>query len=56
MGVADAGIYAARSDHGAGVNLLTADGAVHYVKASTDIRVWRAVGTRSGGEVIDPPF
>jgi prepilin-type N-terminal cleavage/methylation domain-containing protein len=55
-GVADTGIYTARSAHGPVVNVATADGAVHAVTSSIARSVWRAIGTRSGGEVVDPPF
>jgi hypothetical protein len=34
------------------VNVLFADGSVKFVKDSIDIRMWMALGTRSGGEVI----
>lgn len=42
----------ARSWHSGGVNLALADGAVRFVSEQIDLRVWRAVGTRSEGEVI----
>jgi len=51
-GASDSGIYSARSHHGAGVNVATADGAVRWVKAGVATSVWRAFGTRAGGEVI----
>lgn len=40
----------AGSYHGGGVNVLTMDGGVHFVKSTIDRRVWSAVGSRSGGE------
>jgi len=43
---------AARSYHPGGVNVCMADGSVRYAKNTIDIGVWRAVGTRGGGEVI----
>lgn len=52
MGIADAGVYSARSMHGHGVNVLTADGSVHFVKDGISLATWRALSTRSGGEVI----
>ncbi len=52
----DAGHFAARSVHARGVNLLTADGSVHAVRSAADLAAWRALGTRSGGEVVAPPF
>ena len=43
---------AARSFHSGGVNIAFADGSVRFVKNSVNIVTWRAVGTRSGGEVV----
>lgn len=40
------------SRHSAGVNLLLCDGAVRFVSENVDLAAWRAVGSRSGGEVI----
>jgi len=42
----------ASSNHPGGANVLMGDGAVHFVKNSIDLRVWRALATRNGGEVI----
>ena len=42
----------ASSQHSGGVNVLTMDGGVHFVKDTIDPRVWSAAGTRSGGEVV----
>jgi prepilin-type N-terminal cleavage/methylation domain-containing protein len=50
------GVFAARSWHGTGVNVLTADGAGHWVSSSVAIPVWRALGTRAGGETVGTPF
>lgn len=47
-----AGIVAARSNHPGGVQAAMADGSVRFFKTSIDRRVWRAVGTRAGGEII----
>lgn len=44
--------YAASSQHTGGVNVLFADGAVHFVSDHVARRVWRAQGTRDGGETI----
>jgi prepilin-type processing-associated H-X9-DG protein len=41
----------ARSWHPGGVNAALADGSVRFVSDSIDLRVWRALGTRAGGEV-----
>jgi prepilin-type N-terminal cleavage/methylation domain-containing protein/prepilin-type processing-associated H-X9-DG protein len=43
---------AARSFHPGGVNVLFADGSVRFVKDSISANVWRAIGTRSGGEAV----
>jgi prepilin-type N-terminal cleavage/methylation domain-containing protein len=51
-GASDSGIYSARSHHGSGVNAATADGAVRWVNAGVATSVWRALGTRAGGEVV----
>jgi prepilin-type N-terminal cleavage/methylation domain-containing protein/prepilin-type processing-associated H-X9-DG protein len=42
---------AARSRHPGGVNLLLGDGSVHFVAQSVAQTTWRALATRSGGEV-----
>lgn len=43
---------AARSRHYNGVNCLMMDGAVRFITSSINLNVWRALGSRSGGEVI----
>jgi prepilin-type N-terminal cleavage/methylation domain-containing protein/prepilin-type processing-associated H-X9-DG protein len=45
------GWRAARSRHAGGVNLLLADGSVRLVVDAVDPATWRALATRSGGEV-----
>ncbi len=40
------------SRHPGGVNFLFADGSVHFLKSSIHPVPWRALATRSGGEVI----
>jgi prepilin-type N-terminal cleavage/methylation domain-containing protein/prepilin-type processing-associated H-X9-DG protein len=45
-------IKAARSRHAGGVNVLFCDGHVAFVKDSVSLVTWRAVSTRSGGEVV----
>ena len=42
----------ASSNHPGGANVLMGDGAVHFIKDSIDLRVWRALATRNGGEVV----
>lgn len=45
------GWRAARSRHPGGVNVITADGAAHFVTDRVDPAVWKALATRAGGEV-----
>jgi prepilin-type N-terminal cleavage/methylation domain-containing protein len=45
-------LYAARSRHAGGVHVAAADGAVHFVKDSVDLQVWRMMCTSAGSEVI----
>lgn len=55
----DSGIYAAitaSSCHTGGVNLALADGAVRFISDSIDRKIWRALGTRNGGEAIGADF
>jgi prepilin-type N-terminal cleavage/methylation domain-containing protein/prepilin-type processing-associated H-X9-DG protein len=40
------------SRHPGGVNMLMGDGSVRFVKDTTSIPTWQALGTRAGGEVI----
>jgi prepilin-type N-terminal cleavage/methylation domain-containing protein len=42
----------ANSRHTGGVHTVLADGAVRFVSENIDYKVWRAIGTRSGGEVV----
>jgi prepilin-type N-terminal cleavage/methylation domain-containing protein/prepilin-type processing-associated H-X9-DG protein len=42
----------ANSGHTNGVNVLLFDGSVRFVSYGIDLRTWRALGTRSGGEVL----
>jgi prepilin-type N-terminal cleavage/methylation domain-containing protein/prepilin-type processing-associated H-X9-DG protein len=43
----------ASSRHGGGVNVLFADSTVRFVSNSVDVIVWRAIGSRNGGESVD---
>lgn len=44
------------SVHPGGANFLFADGAVHFIAYGTSDDVMIALGTRSGGEVVDLPY
>ena len=47
----------ARSYHAGGtVNIGLMDGSAHVVSDNITLDVWRALGTISGGEVVDPEF
>ena len=43
---------AARSRHAGGVNAAMCDASVRFVVDGIDLRTWRALGTRDGGEVV----
>ena len=47
------GMVTARSGHDGGVNALMGDGSCRWVSSSISLPVWRALGTRSGGELVD---
>jgi prepilin-type N-terminal cleavage/methylation domain-containing protein/prepilin-type processing-associated H-X9-DG protein len=49
----DQGHKAARSYHPGGVNVAFADGSVRFIKDTINKDVWKALGTRCGGEPID---
>jgi prepilin-type processing-associated H-X9-DG protein len=40
------------SFHSGGANALFADGSVHFLKASMDIRILAHLVTRAGGEMV----
>lgn len=46
------GWRAARSYHSSGVNVVLCDGSVRSVTNSISLNVWRALGSRNGGEVV----
>jgi prepilin-type N-terminal cleavage/methylation domain-containing protein/prepilin-type processing-associated H-X9-DG protein len=50
--LATCGALTASSRHSGGVNVLFADGAVHFVKSSIANTTWWGIGTRNGGEVL----
>jgi prepilin-type N-terminal cleavage/methylation domain-containing protein/prepilin-type processing-associated H-X9-DG protein len=50
---AHAGIINATSYHPGGANFGFADGSVHFLKSSTNMQTYWALGTRAGGEIVD---
>ncbi|HEV3384684.1 MAG TPA: DUF1559 domain-containing protein [Gemmata sp.] len=50
------GAVNARSYHVGGVNVLFMDGSVRFATNGVDLNTWRALGSRAGGEVVDPDF
>jgi len=45
------GAWTAGSFHNSGVNALLADGRVTFVKENVDLGIWRALASRSGGDL-----
>lgn len=52
MGTCGNGIFGARSEHPGGVNVAMCDGSVRFVSENVNLEIWRALGTRAGGEVL----
>jgi len=52
LGYIASGWKAPRSQHSGGVNLLLSDCSCRFIGDSIDMGIWRALGTRSGGEVV----
>lgn len=52
MGHLQRGTWPAGSFHGGKVHTLLGDGHVRTIKDTIDPAVWRAIGTRNGGEVL----
>ncbi len=48
--------YPATSNHTGGVNVLLADGSVRFFASNGDMGVWRALGSRNGGEIESSSF
>jgi prepilin-type processing-associated H-X9-DG protein len=46
------GSVTSRSHHSGGVNTLLMDGSCRFVRNDIRQTIWRAMGTRAGGEVI----
>lgn len=53
-GMAMEGAYTASSRHNNGLNSLFGDGHCQFMNNTISLKVWRALGTRSGAEVITP--
>jgi prepilin-type N-terminal cleavage/methylation domain-containing protein/prepilin-type processing-associated H-X9-DG protein len=51
-GDANIEVFAARSRHTGGVNVVMCDSSVHFITNSIDWNVWQALGTAQGGEVV----
>ena len=49
------GVISATSAHPGGVNTLSMDGGVHFIKDGVNLHLWRALATRNGGEVAALP-
>lgn len=52
MSTRDRGHLQARSHHRGGVNVVFADGSARFVFSSIDRMTWRALGTRSGEDLL----
>ncbi|MEW4571297.1 DUF1559 domain-containing protein [Tautonia sp. JC769] len=52
----DSGIWTAGSEHGPFVHSLFADGHVSRISENIDPSIWKAIGTRSGGELVSEDF
>jgi prepilin-type N-terminal cleavage/methylation domain-containing protein/prepilin-type processing-associated H-X9-DG protein len=48
-------VFGFKSQHSGGVNAGFADGSVRFISESIDIVTWRAVGSATGGEVVNLP-
>lgn len=46
------GHMAARSYHTGGAHVAMGDGSVQFASSTIDANVWKAIGTRAGGEVV----
>ncbi|HMP03976.1 MAG TPA: DUF1559 domain-containing protein [Gemmatales bacterium] len=51
---AQSGYYAFRSVHVGGCHFVMVDGSAHFLKASTPMAIYQALGSRAGGDVVDP--
>jgi len=48
-------VFTSRSHHPVGVGVTMMDGSVQIVSSGVDAAVWRALGTRAGGEQTHLP-
>ena len=46
------GCHSARSTHTGGVNATFGDGSVRFINEEIDLKVWRAMGTSQGNEIV----
>ena len=46
------GLTAARSRHTGGVHVLLCDGSVRFISENLDLKIWRGLGSRAGGEIL----
>jgi prepilin-type N-terminal cleavage/methylation domain-containing protein/prepilin-type processing-associated H-X9-DG protein len=46
------GVFKASSHHSGGVNCAFMDGHIRFISNSVDLRVWRGLATRAGGEPL----
>jgi prepilin-type N-terminal cleavage/methylation domain-containing protein/prepilin-type processing-associated H-X9-DG protein len=51
-GAVQEGAFTASSHHASAVNVVFADGHLRAIPSSIDLSVWRAIGTRNGGEIL----
>ncbi len=50
------GAWTATSQHGQGANVVFADGHASFLKDSIALEVWRALGSRNGGESVPSSY
>ena len=48
----DGAYQGSSSNHPGGVNVMFADGSVHFLKASIGLKTYWSLGTRANGEVL----
>lgn len=53
LGLWTTGIFSAASPHPGGVHLLLGDGHVRFIANEIDVTIWRSLGSRNGGEVVE---